>query len=50
MKKTYQSPVLETIDMELTDMLADSTSVPISEDTTKTVDSRELLIFTLMNE
>ena len=49
MKKTYQSPILETIDMELADIL-ESTTITISEDTTTTVDSRELLIFTLMDE
>lgn len=49
MKKTYQSPVLETIDMELADMVATS-GIPISEDTTTTVDSRQLLIYTLIDE
>ena len=49
MKKTYQSPALETIDMELADIL-ESTTITISEDTTTTVDSRDFLIFTLMDE
>ena len=50
MKKEYESPAVELIDMELAGMLAESDSIGISDETTTTVDSRQLLIFSLPEE
>lgn len=50
MKKIYQSPALEILEMDLIDMLADSTTIEITEETTETVDSRQLLIFSLTDD
>lgn len=40
MKKQYESPLTETLEMELVDMLAES--LTISEEETSTVDSRDM--------
>ena len=50
MKKEYESPALELIDVELIDMLATSDTIEISEDETTNVDSRQLLIFSLTDD
>ena len=50
MKKEYVSPAVEIIDVELAGMLAASDSVEISNDPTNTVDTRELLIFSLTDD
>lgn len=50
MKKEYESPAMELIDVELIDMLATSDTIEISEDETINVDSRQLLIFSLTDD
>lgn len=49
-RQKYQAPALETTDMELGNILEGTTTLPVSDETTTTVDSRDLLIFTLMDE
>lgn len=50
MKKEYESPAVELIDVELIDMLATSDIIGISEEETTTVDSRQLPMFSLTDE
>ncbi|MBQ9202916.1 MAG: hypothetical protein IJ155_01605 [Prevotella sp.] len=40
MKKTYQNPAIEVVRIETHKMLAESTTMPISRDTTSTLDAR----------
>ncbi len=48
MKKIYVSPTADTVEMELTDMLAES--LAISDEETEHMDARQMLIFNLMDE
>lgn len=50
MKKEYESPAMELIDVELIDMLATSDTIEISAEETTNVDSRQLLIFSLTDD
>lgn len=48
MKKQYESPLTETLEMELVDMLAES--LTISEEETSTVDSRDMEVLMYFDE
>ena len=52
MKKEYESPAIELVDMELANMVAATTeeTIDLSTETTTTVDSRQLLIFSLTDD
>ena len=48
MKKQYESPLTETLEMELVDMLAES--LTISEEETSTGDSRDMEVLMYFDE
>ena len=52
MNKKYESPAIELIDVELANMVAATAeeTIDLSSETTPTVDSRQLLIFSLTDE
>ena len=49
MKKEYESPALELLDVEPIVMQA-TTTIDISEETTETVDARQLLLLNVIDE
>ena len=50
MKKIYLSPALEILEMDLCDMLADSMTIEITDETTDAAEVRQLLIFSLTDD